>query len=478
MTKSYIKGDCLGAIVATARLSLVRPAPLEPAPLTYQQEWAWKHFMQPEVPYIVYDTKRFRGPLDIDALCRSFGALVERHECLRTRIAFIDGIPWQRVDEPVEFNLKMEEFSGASSADIEGRADAFLQEFFWRRVNLEAGPLFDVRLLRMGEEDHVLALVIHHLMTDAVSFNLLLRELWIAYEAFAGGRVPNLPAPAIQYVDYAVRQRDEGELWAKRHADYWEKRLCSSTRVTLPRDAGLTHIPPHKVSSVDLPFGVALSRELYEFARQQRATSSTIILSCYVALLSLWSGQLDFVIPYVVSGRFGSSDRNIMGQLGQFLPLRVELTGRETFLELLGRVTREFVGAYEHLDFGRIISDRADLFEGASLNGVLDSLEACSLSQLDSGGRRIVVDPFNIKLNSPEEFRQACDAYCLVWNSSLGLHSRCVYRADLFAAETMRQLLGDLLSLSQRMVRDPTARVSTFRVRARSRDIERNLDAG
>jgi Condensation domain len=451
------------AVAAVSRLCLPRRAPSEPVPLSFQQEFAWKHFMHPEIPFIVYDARRLRGPLNFDILCKSLGLVIERHEALRTRIVTVNGVPKQRVDEPREFQLKLLSFPEIPSSDIQAQAQRVLRSFFWKWIDLEEGPLFDVRLLKIGEQDHVLAVVLHHLITDAVSFNLLLRETWIAYGAFSRGQEPDLPAVSMQYADYAIWQRSERHRWLQKHEEYWSRRLANATGAVLPKDAGLEHVSPYELSVVDAPFEQDLSAALHELSQRQRTTTATILLALFAVLLSRWSARRDFVLPYVVSGRLGSMDRTVVGYIGQFLLLRIELGGDESFVDMVKLVTREFCAAYEHLDFGTITSERPELLRGASLNGLISSLDAFSETQLDRGGEAVAVEPFPLETVFPEKSRLPSDTYCLFWSTTAGIQARCIYRADLFKARTVECFLEDLRIFARQIVRNPTARVASLR---------------
>jgi hypothetical protein len=451
-----------GAVAAVTRLSFPRHAPPEPIPLTLQQEWAWKHFMQTEVPYIVHDARRLRGPLSVDVLCRSLGLVIERHESLRTRIVTVDGVPQQQIDEPSEFGLQIVSFGETPGNDIEAHAASFLRSFFGKPIDLERGPLFDVRLLRLSGQDHILAMVHHHLLTDSVSFNLLLRELWASYGALCRGQQPALPALSMQYGDYALWQRNEHSRWLQKHGDYWRGRLASAVRVCLPTDKGLYDVRSNKAAAITTKLSQKLSRALHDLARRQRVTTSTVMLSLHSILLSCWSGQRNFAIPYVVSGRLGTRDLNIIGQLGQFLVLRIELAEDTTFIQVLQLLTQEFLAAYTHLDFGKVISDRSDLFTGVALSGVMESFDAFSRNTLRCPDGEIAIEFFPIGFTMPDEFRLACDAYLILWSADSRICSCCHYRADRFTVETMQRFFEALQLIAEQVANDPTARVSTL----------------
>lgn len=452
-------------VAAISRFSPARPAPSGPVPLTFQQEFMFRHLMQPEVATPVSNAFRLRGSLNIEVLCKSLSLVIARNESLRTRIVCVDGVQRQLVDEPGIVELKVLHFSGASTADIEADVRRFLQKFVWRRLELTTGPLFDMRVLQIADRDYVLALVLHHLITDATSFNLLLREIWSSYSAFARGQHPNLPAVSIQYPDYALWQRNEHGRWLKKHESYWSKRLADAVSAKLPRDDGLERVSPHKVSIIDMPFE-QLSGRLHELARHLRTSTAIVLLALYTIVLARWSGQSDFVLPYVVSGRLGSMDLNVMGYVGQFLLLRMELQGDATFIDMITLVTREFFGAYEHLDFGKVIHTHPEILAGVSLNGLIGTMDALSLTELNSGSGVIAVETFPMmeeEMAAPEEFRHPSEVYCLLWSTTEGIHARCMYRADLFNPQTINCFLEDFRSFAQQVAQDPTRRIASLR---------------
>jgi Condensation domain len=457
-------GDSCFSYTATteSRDFIPKCAPSYPVPLTFQQEFMLETLMKHSISVPIFDARRLRGELNIDILCRSLSLVVARHESLRTRIIDVDTSPKQKIDEAREFELKVLRISGISNEEIEAEARRFLHGFIWRRVELEVGPLFDVRLLQLGKRDYVLALVLHHLITDVVSCNLLLREIWDSYSAFSRGHEPNLPTVSMQYSDYALWQRKGHSRWLEEHEGYWSRRLAGAVSAKLQNDTAFEGIGHQRVSTADMSFE-QVSPRLNELARNLRTTTAFLLLALYAIVLFRWSGQRDFVLPYVVSGRIGSMDLNVMGYLGQFLMLRIELTGDETFIDVLKCVSREFFSAYKHLDFSRKSNTHQEFFKGASLNGLVSSVDAFALTKFGNEDDVVSVESFPVEMILPAEYGQPNDVYCILLSTAAGIHAHCLYKASLFKPETIHGFLNDFRLFTEQVTSKPTLRIASLR---------------
>src|SRR5688500_5957089 len=209
-------------------------------PLSYAQERLW--FLDRLEPgsttYNIPVAWRLGGALDQPALERALGEIVRRHEALRTTFTEVDGSPVQVVAPFGGFALPVEDLSGLSEADREAEVRRRAGEEAGRAFDLSAGPLFRAALLRAGEEDHVLLLSMHHVVSDGWSMGVLFRELSSLYEAYREGRESPLRELPVQYADYAVWQREQlaGEV-LDRQLSYWKERLAGApTVLDLPTD--------------------------------------------------------------------------------------------------------------------------------------------------------------------------------------------------------------------------------------------------
>ncbi|HEU4882529.1 MAG TPA: condensation domain-containing protein, partial [Longimicrobium sp.] len=209
--------------------SIVPRAHRDIAPLSFAQERLW--FLDRLEPgstaYNMPSPLRLRGTLDVRALERALGEIIRRHESLRTVFREVDGAPVQVVMPFGGFTLAVEDCSRPAEADRETEVRRRVAEDSARPFDLATGPLFRASLLRLGEDDHVLLLSMHHIVSDEWSMGVLSRELSALYEAFREGRESPLPELPVQYADYAAWQREQLEREAlEQQLGYWRERLA------------------------------------------------------------------------------------------------------------------------------------------------------------------------------------------------------------------------------------------------------------
>src|SRR5438128_5572373 len=208
-----------GGIVQTERTELSNEPAVLPASFAQQRLWFLDQFEGGGAVYNVPVATRLRGPLDVDALERAINVLVERHESLRTAFTLVDGVPHQVIRPPRPVSITVVDLSDAPEAEGRGLEVAAGQA---RRPFDLSDELFRVALVKLGDEDHLLSLTLHHIITDAWSMGVLNRELSLLYGGFVEGREVELPELPIQYADYAVWQQrwmESGGLDGQ--LDYW-----------------------------------------------------------------------------------------------------------------------------------------------------------------------------------------------------------------------------------------------------------------
>jgi hypothetical protein len=314
-------------------------------PLSFQQQFHWDNAqrlsdLNLNFPFALL----LSGALDIERLRGSLERVVRRHAALRTRITVINGEPRQVVDAPGHFRLEVV----SRPHDLTSEVEVYLNGPF----NLVGGRLLRARLVRLSNGDHILLVCAHHLIMDAFSVRVLSNDLWHHYVT----RSLRLPALPLQYADYAICQRDTHRYWLERHGIYWTERLAKAVPLRLPAERA---IPVDSVSSVG-SFRIELEERLvvaiHSAARQWQTIPALLMLTAFIAVLSRWSGQQDFVVPLVFAGRDDPDYLELIGFFSYVLMLRVQLQGTEDFRSLLGSVSREFCVACERQDHGRVVT--------------------------------------------------------------------------------------------------------------------------
>jgi amino acid adenylation domain-containing protein/non-ribosomal peptide synthase protein (TIGR01720 family) len=357
----------LGAAVQQlrARAAAALPdltAPVErvaPLPLSSAQErmWILDRIEETRSPiYVIPLLLRLRGALQAGALRASLETIVRRHEALRTSFPLAGESPVQSIADDLTVDLPPAE----DLVHPPGTTEAELLALVRRQAGLEVsrpfdlarGPLLRARLFRIADADHVLVLTMHHIVSDGWSVGVLSRELATCYNALHSGREPSLPALPIQYADFAVWQRRllaEGALAETIRA--CAARLAGAPgSLDLPADRPRPSAPSFQGGLVRFAIDRSLTRRLKDLSRREGVTLYMTLLAAYAGYLARLSGQKDLVLGSPVANRNRAATEPLIGLFVNTLPLRLDLSGDPTFLELLGRVRRTTLDAYAEQD--------------------------------------------------------------------------------------------------------------------------------
>lgn len=431
------------------------------APLTFQQQWFWNLLQQYKTwNWLVRVCLRLSGPLNISALEASFDQLIRRHDTLRTRIIVRDGVPVQQVDPargyPLAVVTPAEVLASAREADAERR----IREFLDLGVDLATGPLLKVQLLKVREAEHLLVVAIHHVIADGSALNLMFREIWLLYAERLRVCPPALAGTPPQHSDYALRQSNTNELWEEKHGRYWRERLAGATCIQWPlSNEGLSRATPGQYNKLKISFGESLTAQARDLARSLRTYLSMIFLTGYVATLSRWCQQKDFVLPFVVAGRQDPKQEGMIGNLYHLLYLRMELRDDESFSELLSRVTQEFYRGVLHQDSGRLMTQLPELQMGTCVNWLPGPpLEDAGLpppSVADKIGIR--VEPFPFKWQGGKS-PPTTQTSLMLYQKPEGVMGSWLYRSERFSPDTMQRFVHRMRVDLEEFVRSPARR--------------------
>ncbi|HST58364.1 MAG TPA: condensation domain-containing protein, partial [Longimicrobium sp.] len=322
----------------------------EPASYAQERLWFLDRLEPGSANYNIAVARRLGGALDAGALERALGEIIRRHEALRTTFTEVDGAPVQVVAPFGGFALPVEDLSGLDERDREAAVRQRAGEEARRAFDLTAGPLFRAALLRLREEEHVLLITMHHIVSDGWSMGVLFRELSVLYEAYREGGESPLPELPVQYADYAVWQREqlEGETLHRQLA-YWRERLSGAPELLeLPTDHPRPAVQTYRGASVPVELSPELLERLQALGRSEGTTLYMTLLAAFQVLLSRYSGSEDIVVGSPIAGRARKETEELIGFFVNTLVLRTELGGDPTFREVLGRVRGATLGAYEH----------------------------------------------------------------------------------------------------------------------------------
>ncbi|SFX77609.1 non-ribosomal peptide synthetase [Streptomyces atratus] len=333
-----------------------------PARLSFTQQRLWfLDRLNPGSPeYRVSWGFRLRGPLDTDALGSAVRDLVARHEILRTRyVTGPEGAPGQTVAPAGPFPLPVTALTGEErERDVRQLIRSLAEQPF----DLSAGAPFAPRLIRIGAHDHVFVVLMHHILTDDWTEDVLARELSELYRSHAAGQPAALEPLRVQYVDYAAWQR--GQLSGPAlDADlsYWRERLSGMRPLDLPTDRPRPAVRDGVGGVVRETLSSAEAQPLLRLGRERGATSFMTLLSVFYTLLGRYTGASDLAVGTVVAGRGHPEIEDVAGCFVNTLVLRVDLSDDPTPERLISRVRDHALDAFGHdrLPFDRLVDELA-----------------------------------------------------------------------------------------------------------------------
>jgi amino acid adenylation domain-containing protein len=321
-------------------------------PLSFAQQRLW--FLDQLDPgsteYNVPLLVRWPGDLDVAALTAALGAVVQRHEILRTRLVpGANGVAHQVIDEPTTFVLRLADVAGHD--DPAAAARKLVTAEVMAPFDLARGPLVRATLIRTSADEHVLALAVHHVAFDEWSVRILREELAALYEAFRAGEPDPLPPLAVQYADFALWQRQwlTGDV-LDAHTAYWRDQLADPPALELPTDRRRPPVRSTDGAAVDFSVSARTADALRVLSRKNGVTMSMTLLAAFDVLLGWYTGSDDVVVGTPVANRNRAETEDLIGFFVNTLVMRTDLSGDPTFTELLGRVRKMALAAYAHQD--------------------------------------------------------------------------------------------------------------------------------
>ncbi|GAA4563120.1 non-ribosomal peptide synthetase [Planotetraspora kaengkrachanensis] len=310
--------------------------------LTLAQERLWiLHRLDPDdASYNLPMMLRVRGALNTEALERALDVVLDRHEMLRCRFAEHGGTPVRMPTSPARVEL-------VNCADVE-EARAYTGAMAGRPFDLERGPMIRVALLTLAPDDHVLALVVHHIVADGWSLQVLRRDISDVYAAFDAGKPSPLAPLPMSYEDHVCRRRENAGDEAG--TAYWVSALAGSQPLELPTDRPRPPVRSGRGDHIDFEVPGDLLDRLERVARAERCTLFMVLLAAFQVLLSRHSGRQDICVGTPTSGRDLVEAEPMVGYFAQMLVLRGDLDGDPTFRDLVRATRGRVLGALTHAD--------------------------------------------------------------------------------------------------------------------------------
>lgn len=333
------------------------------APLSFTQQRLWfLEQLQPGMTaYHIPLVLRVQGPLDATALHQSIQHVVQRHEALRTTFKLVKDQPIQQIAPTQTLDLPLLDLSTLHQDARMDQVRQVTQAEVRQPFNLATGPLLRTKLLRLDTDEHVLLIVMHHIITDGWSTGVLVQEVTTLYGGMLQGHIIELSPPPIQYADYAIWQRQvlQGEILEQQLA-YWRQKLTDAPpALALPTDFPRSTVQSLDAATRTFELPAHIVTQLKTLSQREGGTSFMVLFAAWLVLLARYSGQDDLVVGSPIANRTHADLERVVGCFVNTLALRTDVSGNPSFQTVLERVRRVCLEAYAHQDvpFERLVEE-------------------------------------------------------------------------------------------------------------------------
>jgi len=444
------------------RLPALKPVSRErEIPLSFQQERLW-FLMQLEPENVAYNlpgfTFRLQGVLDEDALQKSLNEIIRRHEILRTTFKAVDGKPVQLIKPDASIVFKNIDLSQEPKHVRAERALNVVVSEVKNQFDLENGPLVRALLIRLNKDEHILTLPIHHIISDGWSFGVLMQELSKLYDACCMRQTKRLPGLRIQYADFAAWQRDllQGD-FLEGLLSYWKEQLGDDLpTLQLPTDRPRPSVQKYIGAKEVFTLSSNFTAGIKKLCRREEVTPYMILLAAFKTLLHRYTGQADFAVGSPIANRNRAELKGLIGFFVNNLVLRTDLSGNPRFVDLLKRVRKVTLGAYDHQDlpFEKIVEAVKPVRDMSypPLFQVMFVLQ--NIPRISATLSGMTLTPLAIDAGT-----SMFDLTLFMWEEEDGLVGKFEYNTDLFDAKTIERMAGHFSILLSAILSDPDQRI-------------------
>jgi amino acid adenylation domain-containing protein/FkbM family methyltransferase len=424
-------------------------------PLSFAQQRLW-FFDQLEPHSALYNLPivlRLEGPLDLLALGRSIERIVERHESLRTIFVMSEDQPCQRILPQLALSLSLVDLREYPEDEREAEAIRLIDSEIQRPFDLARGPSLRAMVARIAQNNHMLLLTLHHIVSDGWSVKVMLRELSALYDAYCDGRPSPLEDLGFQYADYAVWQRQwlQGEVLQKQ-LSYWKAQLEGVPALELPADRPRPAVPSYRGAWESAELSSEVAEKLIEFSRGESVTLFMTLLAVFQVLLQRYTGQDDIAVGSPIAGRMRSEIENVIGFFVNTLVLRGDLSSDPTFRELLRRVRQTTLAAYSHQDlpFEKLV-DELRPERSLSQNPIFQVMFSLEHAVAED----IAWDTLKATRIDLDRDSAKFDLLLLVRETRRGIQVKLNYSTDLFDAARIERMMEHFLTLLEGVADNP-----------------------
>ena len=430
-------------------------------PLSFAQQrmWFFEQLASGTSAFNIASGVRLNGPLNVEALEATFGEIIRRHEILRTNFVAVNAQPVQVIQSPTRFRLPLVDLSLLPPEESEQQSARMAQEETLRLFDLARDRLVRPTLVRIRDDEHIIICTMHHIIGDGQSFEVLIVELSQIYSAFCGGGPSPLPELSLQYVDYAAWQRQwlDGDELEKR-LNYWRNQLADAPfRLNLPQRRARPKVQDFQGARHFIQLSTTQTEALRDLSRREGMTLYMTMLSAFVLLLKLYTGDDDVVVGSIYATRERAELEKLIGILNNTIVLRVNLSGAVTFRDVMKRVREVCLDAYTYQVPPELL--REDMIKrGEERERLFDAwFQLERPKQEEFGMKGLTVTPF-LEAKEVTRFELAIG----FTEHGDKLSGAIEYDENMFTATTASQMLDDHVQLINLMVANPHAEISNI----------------
>ncbi|MEM9273748.1 MAG: amino acid adenylation domain-containing protein [Cyanobacteria bacterium P01_F01_bin.143] len=426
----------------------------KPLPLSFAQQRLWfMEQLQPGANYNIPTGVRLQGNLKLDILEQSLNEIIRRHEVLRTNFQTESGQPQQIINPEAKINLIVHNLENVEIAEQEAKILELSSQETVQSFNLEKDLLLRVTVIRLNPQEHIVLLIMHHIISDGWSMDIVVRELITLYKTYSAGEKSPFPELELQYADFASWQREwlQGKV-LEQQLSYGRQNLSGTLPVLqLPTDFSRSRRQTFKGANHTFELGTELTQKLNDLARESEVTLFMLLLAAYKILLSRYTGQDDIIVGVPIANRNRTEIEDLIGFFTNTLVLRSDLSNCPTFKQLLVQIKEITYSAYDNQDlpFEKLVEElqpERDL----SYNPLFQAK-----FRLENLPQPVEIPGLSISTVKQTEFVAKLDLSLDMYQTTSGLVGGFEYNTDLFKPETISRLVGHFRTLLTEIVNKP-----------------------
>jgi len=432
--------------------------------MSFAQERLW-FFDQLEPGSAAYNISRavkLQGPLNLDALRRSLTVLFARHEVLRSTFQNVDGRPVLKIVDEARPQITLSDLSLFSAAEREEATASFINEETAKAFDLSRGPLLQLALLKLNDEEQILVLTIHHIVSDGWSVGILLRELVAGYNANVNEQPLVLDTLPIQYSDYATWQRQylSGSNLEKQMSFWRDELKDAPSQMNLPVDKARPAVRSSRGAREAVSLSLELSNSLKQLGRNEQATLFMTLLAAFQILLACVTGDDDIVVGSPTAGRSRPETEDLIGYFVNTIVLRTRVNDDLSFRQIVSQVRDHARGAFAHQDvpFEKLV-DELGLPRTLEVNPLFQVWFVLQNALVErQEWQDLEVESINIESKVTRH-----DLQLSLWDAPGGLEGAFTYSTDLFEAKSIRRIAVQFRALLEAVSARPDIKLSEAR---------------